>query len=227
MSDQAAPTGISVHTRFIPLAFILFLVKTRLELDGGPPVVRPWGDSFIPVAPGRHQVRCYFVYLFLSRAGDSAITVDVAPGQVVQLRWRAPWLVFLPGKWEIAAPAPVAAPAPGQVGPGQMDPAWGWGQSEPQAPAWPQPQPQAQPWQPEPQPAPQAWHPQPEAQPPAWVQPQVSPPASSPEAATVTAMTQPANWYADPTGRNELRYWDGIQWTAHVSSRGVTATDPV
>lgn len=37
----------------------------------------------------------------------------------------------------------------------------------------------------------------------------------------------PANWFADPTGRHELRYWDGRAWTADVSDGGTTAQDPV
>lgn len=36
----------------------------------------------------------------------------------------------------------------------------------------------------------------------------------------------PANWYPDPLGRHELRYWDGSQWTEHVSSHGRQAVDP-
>lgn len=39
--------------------------------------------------------------------------------------------------------------------------------------------------------------------------------------------TSPANWYPDPTGRHELRWFDGSVWTDHVSTRGVTAIDPV
>lgn len=39
--------------------------------------------------------------------------------------------------------------------------------------------------------------------------------------------TTPANWYPDPTGRNEHRYWDGQAWTDHVSNQGVTGTDAV
>ena len=35
----------------------------------------------------------------------------------------------------------------------------------------------------------------------------------------------PANWYPDPYGRHELRYWDGGQWTEHVSSHGRQSTD--
>lgn len=34
-------------------------------------------------------------------------------------------------------------------------------------------------------------------------------------------------WHADPTGRHELRYWNGGSWTDHVSNRGVTSTDPL
>ena len=37
----------------------------------------------------------------------------------------------------------------------------------------------------------------------------------------------PANWHPDPKGRHELRYWDGGQWTEHVSDQGITGTDPL
>lgn len=37
--------------------------------------------------------------------------------------------------------------------------------------------------------------------------------------------SNPPRWHADPTGRHELRYWDGTAWTHHVSDRGVAATD--
>jgi uncharacterized protein YxjI len=39
--------------------------------------------------------------------------------------------------------------------------------------------------------------------------------------------TTPANWYPDPKGRHQLRYWDGSNWTEHVSTNGVTSTDPL
>ena len=40
-------------------------------------------------------------------------------------------------------------------------------------------------------------------------------------------MTAPANWYPDPNGRAELRYWDGSAWTDHVSTGGQQSTDPL
>jgi hypothetical protein len=44
--------------------------------------------------------------------------------------------------------------------------------------------------------------------------------------AATSAATAPAGWYADPSGRYELRYWDGTQWTEHVSRAGQQYTDP-
>lgn len=36
----------------------------------------------------------------------------------------------------------------------------------------------------------------------------------------------PANWYPDPWGRHEHRYYDGNAWTEHVASHGRQAVDP-
>lgn len=36
---------------------------------------------------------------------------------------------------------------------------------------------------------------------------------------------QAAGWLADPTGRHELRYFDGVQWTESVSDSGVQGQD--
>jgi uncharacterized protein YxjI len=40
-------------------------------------------------------------------------------------------------------------------------------------------------------------------------------------------MAHPADWYGDPLERHKLRYYDGTDWTAHVSDGGVTSIDPV
>jgi hypothetical protein len=34
-------------------------------------------------------------------------------------------------------------------------------------------------------------------------------------------------WVADPSGRHELRFWDGEAWTEHVSDGGTRTVDPV
>ncbi|MGI9015978.1 MAG: DUF2510 domain-containing protein [Euzebya sp.] len=35
-----------------------------------------------------------------------------------------------------------------------------------------------------------------------------------------------ADWYPDPSGRFQFRYWDGDTWTGHVSTDGKTDWDP-
>ena len=37
--------------------------------------------------------------------------------------------------------------------------------------------------------------------------------------------THPQEWLPDPTSRHQLRWWDGAQWTEHVSDDGETAID--
>lgn len=36
-----------------------------------------------------------------------------------------------------------------------------------------------------------------------------------------------ADWFPDPTGRHERRYWNGAEWTEHVFSAGSQSTDPM
>jgi hypothetical protein len=75
---------------------------------------------------------------------------------------------------------------------------------------------------------PAGWAVAPEPAPAAQPQPT---PAAQPEptpaaAAAPATPAVPANWYADPSGRFELRYWDGNAWTEHVSRAGQQYTDP-
>jgi hypothetical protein len=53
------------------------------------------------------------------------------------------------------------------------------------------------------------------------------PSAASPSASPSTSTSKiPAAWYADPSGRYELRYWDGNEWTEHVARSGQQFVDP-
>ena len=159
MSDMSQPAAIDVHLKFFPLAFILYLLRPRLEIDGSQPMKVSWGTARFPVAPGQHRLRAYVPYLFFRFMGDATVVVDVVPGSVVKATWSSPWLAFLPGKWKLSA---------GEVGAG--------------APVMAQP---------------------------------------------VLGAVPAAAWHPDPTGRHQLRYWDGSTWTAHVSDNGVAVTDPV
>ena len=51
-----------------------------------------------------------------------------------------------------------------------------------------------------------------------------------PDAGRLAAAARPLSppaWHPDPSGRYDLRYWDGRLWTDHVSRDGEQATDPV
>ena len=37
----------------------------------------------------------------------------------------------------------------------------------------------------------------------------------------------PADWYPDPSGKHEHRYWDGTRWTDNVASHGRQSVDPL
>ncbi len=50
--------------------------------------------------------------------------------------------------------------------------------------------------------------------------------STNPSNATVAITHTPAGWYPDPSGRYEMRYWDGLAWTEHVSRQGQQFTDP-
>jgi hypothetical protein len=41
------------------------------------------------------------------------------------------------------------------------------------------------------------------------------------------APTPPAAWYPDPHRRHEMRYWDGVDWTEHVSDQTRVSVDPI
>ncbi len=35
------------------------------------------------------------------------------------------------------------------------------------------------------------------------------------------------DWYADPAGRHQYRYWDGTAWTDNVADAGMSSVDPL
>lgn len=44
-------------------------------------------------------------------------------------------------------------------------------------------------------------------------------------AAAMSESVTPADWYPDPLGRHDRRYWDGSIWTEHVTTNGHQSTD--
>jgi len=62
---------------------------------------------------------------------------------------------------------------------------------------------------------------------PAGVPGTTSPATASPMSAPAGPGTVAPSWHPDPTGRHQHRYWDGEQWTHHVSNNGDASLDPV
>ena len=56
--------------------------------------------------------------------------------------------------------------------------------------------------------------------------PVVTSPVNTSVSSSVGDAAAPANWYPDPAGRFELRYWNGSAWTEHVSRNGQQSIDP-
>ncbi len=105
-----------------------------------------------------------------------------------------------PGPWGPGAPQGWDAPAPG----GWQAPPPGYGGAPPPG-GWEAPPPPGTVF-PGPGPADGAYGSAP-------------PPAPPPPA--------PRSWLPDPSGRHELRYWDGTRFTEHVADAGKISTDPL
>jgi hypothetical protein len=102
LPNPEGQTGIRVTASFMPLMWILYIIKPHIGVNGSD-VVGAWKQPmFFPTGPGQHNVMAYFPYFFPKQAGKGTIAVNVAPGQVVDVTYRAPWLVFLPGKMKAA-----------------------------------------------------------------------------------------------------------------------------
>jgi hypothetical protein len=106
MSQQ--PTGIEVTAKYSPLLFILAIWKPVIEIDGQQ-IPAKWGTQFLPVVPGSHRIRVFYKYYWFLPANSAQVDINLVEGQVVQINWKARWMIFLKGKIT-TAPRP-ATPA--------------------------------------------------------------------------------------------------------------------
>jgi hypothetical protein len=97
MSDQNSQTELVVTAGHTPLSFLLYLTKLTIEVDGTAQV-GSWGRRSISVASGPHEVKVYYKYLWMARAGEAAISVQAVEGSTVSLSYRAPLIVTFRGK---------------------------------------------------------------------------------------------------------------------------------
>jgi hypothetical protein len=117
---QQPQAGLEIKAPVSWFLFTLHLFPLKLSINGSPAMPAKWGDNLIPMTPGRHVVRLWWMAYWFMPSNRGELTIDIAPGQVAQLEYKARWLVFLPGKLQQvgvrpmlnqSAPATAAQPA--------------------------------------------------------------------------------------------------------------------
>lgn len=92
----AQPTGVQLTLGFFPLAFLFFFC-TPVAVFNGVAYQLGWGTHYVDLPPGRYMVKIYIPYLAWPECGANAITLELRPGEVRNVRFYMwPW-VFAPG----------------------------------------------------------------------------------------------------------------------------------
>ncbi|MGC4934528.1 hypothetical protein ACLQ3C_12705 [Gordonia sp. DT30] len=89
--------GVVIDTKFFPLAWMLTFFKPTITVDGYDLPATTWGRNQIPLPPGQHHVHVHVPYFLPPRIGPADLPVTVAPGQSVELEYRAPVWTFSRG----------------------------------------------------------------------------------------------------------------------------------
>ena len=137
-------SGINLRA---PVFFLFFLLKIQplmASIDGGPEFQASWDGNSWQVPPGQHRVSVWFKYFWFLPIGRADLLVDVPPGAAVDLEYKHPWIVFLPGKLRVlgvlgagGAP-PVGAVGGGVPAGGQPDPTGRHPQRDGDGTGWPE-----------------------------------------------------------------------------------------
>jgi hypothetical protein len=95
--QPSAPSeGIAVTTHFFPLSFLLAFFKPKIVVDGYE-LPGTWGRNVVPAPPGQHHVHVHTPYYLPQRMGPADAVVNVHPGRLTELEYKAPLWSFSPG----------------------------------------------------------------------------------------------------------------------------------
>jgi hypothetical protein len=78
-------SAIEVTASYSILGFMLVLCAPTITIDGTPHL-RSWGTWSFPVAPGRHEVKVSYTWLW--ERGIASREVEVGPGEMICLRYH-------------------------------------------------------------------------------------------------------------------------------------------
>jgi hypothetical protein len=96
--QYGAPSeGIAVTTQFFPLAWLFYLLKPKIFVDGIEMPPAPWGRTVVPARPGQHNVHVHTPYFLPPRLGPADTTAFVQPGQIAELEYKAPMWSYSAG----------------------------------------------------------------------------------------------------------------------------------
>ena len=89
--QQPAPSvgWIAVTAQYSPLAWSMAVYQPKLFIDGYQMPTAGWGRTVVPAWPGRRHVRVHLGALW-RQYGNADAVVDVYPGSVVELEYKAP-----------------------------------------------------------------------------------------------------------------------------------------
>ncbi|VBA47392.1 hypothetical protein LAUMK13_05799 [Mycobacterium innocens] len=124
MSYPQAPEGfgwIALTTQYFPLAFMLALFKPTLVIDGYQVPVGGWGRAVVPARRGPHHVHVHVPYWLPSRIGPAGALLDVYPGGLVQLEYKAPVWGTARVRWAARRKATTASASPWLCSPSDLD----------------------------------------------------------------------------------------------------------
>jgi hypothetical protein len=97
--------GIAITTQYSFLTWLYAVLKPKIFLNGYEMPAWGWGRAVYPAPPGQYHVHVYLPYWLPSRAGPADYAVAVAPGQLVELEYKAPLFTFSRGFVGAAAAA--------------------------------------------------------------------------------------------------------------------------
>jgi hypothetical protein len=89
--------GIAVKTEYSPMEFMFAAFTPKIFINGYEVPVAGWGWTVVPLVPGVHHVHVHTPYFLPSRIGAADATVEVRPGQITELQYKAPLSTFSPG----------------------------------------------------------------------------------------------------------------------------------
>jgi hypothetical protein len=89
-------SAIAVTTKFHWLSWFFFFIKPKIFLNGHEHPAA-WGRNLLPVQPGQHHLHVYVPYFLPPKVGPADIAVAAAPGETVELEYRAPMWAFIGG----------------------------------------------------------------------------------------------------------------------------------